>query len=78
MRVATHADDEAALVDVLIDEVQLGVTGRTLLAIFGAGMAALRAGDFAVQRSALGYSLGFGVSRGLLGSVISDRSESPK
>ena len=42
-----HADGEAALVDVPIDEVQLGVAGRTLLAIFGVGVAVLHAKEFA-------------------------------
>ena len=31
VRVASHPDDEVALVDVLVDEVQLGIAGRTLL-----------------------------------------------
>jgi hypothetical protein len=41
------ADDEAALVYVLVDEVQLGVAGRTLLAIFGVCVAVLDAGKLA-------------------------------
>jgi hypothetical protein len=37
VRMAGHADREASLVDVQIDEVQLGIAGRALLAVFGNG-----------------------------------------
>jgi hypothetical protein len=47
MGVPGHADDKAALVDVPVDEVQLGVAGRTLLAIFGVRVAVLHAGELA-------------------------------
>jgi hypothetical protein len=43
VRMPSHADDEAALIHVLIDEVQLGVAGRTLLAIFSVRVAVLNA-----------------------------------
>jgi hypothetical protein len=42
VRVAGHADDEAALIDVLVDEVQLGVAGRTFKVLIGGTINAKR------------------------------------
>jgi hypothetical protein len=46
---AGHADHQAALVDLLIDELQLGIAGRTLLAIFGVRETVLDAGNWRVS-----------------------------